>query len=393
MKMKYGRKNPKRVLRNILITTISVVILVPVLTVGGYVTYAMASYYRIGDIELEVNKQATLDVVKSNEELTVTTYNIGFGAYSDDYTFFMDSGYDENGNVVSGEYGKARSKEEVLKNVNGSAETLKKLDSDFNLVQEVDLESHRAYFVNQKEILDKTFVTSDSTYALNYDSPYLFYPFHDPHGQTKAGLATYSKYKIQEAHRKEYVVTEGFGKYMDLDRCFSVHRFKTDNDKDFVLINSHMSAYDEGGVVRNAQLEQLNSFMLAEANKGNYVVCGGDFNHDLLTNNPEFPSYTTENVAYSDQIKQLKPDWLSMMFDETGKTDFDKEFKVYASDNEPSCRDADVIYEKGYTYVSTIDGFICSSNVEVKNVYTTRTGEDGFIYSDHQPSTMTFVLK
>lgn len=174
---------------------------------------------------------------------------------------------------------------------------------------------------------------------------------------------------------------------------FSSHRFKVENDKELILINSHMSAYDEGGKVRNAQLNQLNDFMKTESEKGNYVICGGDFNHDLLTNNPNFPEYNNENPAYKNEIKQLRPDWLSMMFDENKQSDFDDEFVVYASDNEPSCRDADVPFEKGYTYVSTIDGFICSSNVEVKEVVTTRTGEKGFIYSDHQPSTLTFVLK
>lgn len=393
MKIKYGRKNPKRVFRNVLMTTFSIIVLVPILTVGGYVSFVIATYHRIGDVDLEVTKKANLDVVKSNKKLTVTTYNIGFGAYSDDYTFFMDSGYDEKGNVVSGKYGKARSKEEVLKNTFGAIDTLNKIDSDFNLVQEVDSKSHRAHFVNQKEMLDANFTIHNSTYAINYDSSYLFYPFHDPHGQTLAGLATYSKYKTNDAIRKEYVVTEGFGKYMDLDRCFSSHRFKVDNGKELILINSHMSAYDEGGVVRNAQLEQLNSFMKEEAQKGNYVVCGGDFNHDLLTNNPQYPEYSTTNFAYKNEIQQLKPDWLSMMFDENKKSGFDDEFVVYASDNEPSCRDADVVFEKGYTYVSTIDGFICSNNVEVKGVVTTRTGEKGFIYSDHQPSTMTFILK
>ena len=189
MKIKYGRKNPKRVFRNVLITTFSIAVLVPILTVGGYVSFVMATYHRIGDVNLQVTKNAKLDVVKSNNDLTVTTYNIGFGAYSDDYTFFMDSGYDEKGNVVSGEHGKARSKEEVLKNTFGAIDTLNKIDSDFNLIQEVDSKSHRAHFVNQKEMLDANFTTYDSTYAINYDSAYLFYPFHDPHGQTLAGLA------------------------------------------------------------------------------------------------------------------------------------------------------------------------------------------------------------
>lgn len=393
MKIKYGRKNPKRVFKNVLITTICVVVLVPLVTAVSYVGYVMGTYYRIGDVNIDINKKANLEKVATNKELTITTYNIGFGAYSDDYTFFMDSGYDEHGNVTSGDYGKARSKDEVIKNTNGAIQVMNELNSDFYLVQEVDSKSDRAFFVDQLDMINKNFKTYDSTYAINFDSAYLFYPFHDPHGKTLAGLTTLSKYKIQDAIRKEYVVTDGFAKYMDLDRCFSSHRFKVENDKELILINSHMSAYDEGGKVRNAQLNQLNDFMKTESEKGNYVICGGDFNHDLLTNNPNFPEYNNENPAYKNEIKQLRPDWLSMMFDENKQSDFDDEFVVYASDNEPSCRDADVPFEKGYTYVSTIDGFICSSNVEVKEVVTTRTGEKGFIYSDHQPSTLTFVLK
>lgn len=393
MKIRYGRKSFKRTFRNVFITTISVVVLVPLVTAVSYVGYVMGTYYRIGDIPLTVNEKSNLTTIKSNQEMTITTYNIGFGAYSDDYTFFMDSGYDEYGNVVSGEHGKARSREEVIKNTNGAIDVMGKLDSDFYLIQEVDSNSHRAHFVNQLDMIQNSFTNYDSTYALNFDSAYLFYPFHDPHGKTVAGLTTLSKYKIQSAERKEYVVTDGFAKYMDLDRCFSTHRYKVDNNKELVLINSHMSAYDEGGLVRNAQLNQLNEYMLSESQKGNYVICGGDFNHDLLTNNPSFPKYTSDNFAYKNEIKQLKPDWLSMMFDENKECNFNSEFKVYASDNEPSCRDADVKFEKGYTYVSTIDGFICSSNVEVTEVFTTRTGEKGFVYSDHQPSTLSFTLK
>lgn len=46
-------------------------------------------------------------------------------------------------------------------------------------------------------------------------------------------------------------------------------------------MNVHLSAYDKGGVYRKKQLQQLNSFLEVEYQKGNYVVCGGDFNHDI----------------------------------------------------------------------------------------------------------------
>lgn len=202
-----------------------------------------------------------------------------------------------------------------------------------------------------------------------------------------------SKYQIKYSERVEYTVSTEFSKFFDLDRCFDVNRIKTDNDKEFVLINSHMSAYDEGGKIRNTQVQELYSYIKNEYDKGNYVIVGGDFNHDLLTNNPMYPQYTSEDFAFKNQVNQLKPDWLNYMFDEDKKSPFDDGFKIYAADNLPSCRDVDITWQEGTTFVSTVDGFIVSDNIEVENITITKTGDTGFAYSDHQPSTLTFKLK
>ena len=74
------------------------------------------------------------------------------------------------------------------------------------------------------------------------------------------------------------------------------------------------------------------------------------------------------------------------------KCNFASEFKVIASDNEPSCRGCDVTWIRGSTFVTTVDGFIVSDNVKVNNIVTTKVGENGFGYSDHQPTTLSFEL-
>ena len=45
-----------------------------------------------------------------------------------------------------------------------------------------------------------------------------------------------------------------------------------ENGKNLYIVNSHMSAYDKGGVIRAKQLELLNKTMQQEYNKGNYVI-------------------------------------------------------------------------------------------------------------------------
>lgn len=364
---------------------------IPLLVVGSYVAYVAISYHRIGDTSLEISKHAEENKVSINKELTYTSFNMGFGAYSPDFTFFLDEGYNADGSKTIGTRGKGISKEDVQKNVDGVKATLESLGSDFLAIQEVDVDADRSYHINQKETLENALTKYDQTFAVNFDSAYLFYPLNDPHGKSKAGLSTMSKYSIKESERKEYTISNGFSKFFDLDRCFSVNRIDTSNGKELVLINSHMSAYDEGGVIRNKQIHELYSYMKAEFDKGNYVVAGGDFNHDLITCNPKY-SYTRENFAYSNMIAQLKPDWLSYMFDEDGTSPFDDGFTVYADDSEPSCRDCDVIWDRGTTFVSTVDGFIVSDKVTVSSVKTMKVGDTGFAYSDHQPTTLSFKL-
>ena len=69
-------------------------ILVLVLVV--YIGYLFASYHRIEDnLELEVEKPAEGNVdetLKTGTEYSALTYNIGFGAYTPDFSFFMDGG-------------------------------------------------------------------------------------------------------------------------------------------------------------------------------------------------------------------------------------------------------------------------------------------------------------
>ena len=84
-----------------------------VICAGGYVGYIILSYSRIGDKELNINKRSSSSLVKKGEEYSLTSYNIGFGAYSQDFTFFLDTGYDEKGKATCGYYSKAKSKDET----------------------------------------------------------------------------------------------------------------------------------------------------------------------------------------------------------------------------------------------------------------------------------------
>ena len=54
-----------------------------------------------------------------------------------------------------------------------------------------------------------------------------------------------------------------------------------DNGKYLVIFQLHMSAYGNSDKIRKGQIRMLSADMKKEYEAGNYVLCGGDFNHDL----------------------------------------------------------------------------------------------------------------
>ena len=360
----------------IFLKSVAIIVIVVLATVLGYLGYMQAKFYRIEDnIALDISNHQ-IDELKLGQEYTVITYNIGFGAYSPEYSFFMDKGNIKGEKLVSGKYGKAISKEDVEKNINGSLQLVKNINPDFALLQEVDTKADRSYFVNQKDAFVNNMKDYSSVFAENFHSPYLFYPFNDPHGAVNAGLLSLSKYKINSANRRSLPIDMSFiTKFTDLDRCLSLQRINVESDKELVLINAHLSAYDEGGIIRKKQFELLNNIIDEEYQKGNYVIVGGDYNHallgskDIYTSNQDIPSWVSELDSSS--------------LNENASIVPAKNLATIAT-----CRACDIPYTKGINYTTTVDGFIVSKNVEAiaENI------DNDFKYSDHNPVKLTFRL-
>ncbi len=369
----------------IIAITLACVIGAAAIIIGGYVGYVAVQYYRIEDnFELQTengrDKKAGL-----NDVFTVMTYNTGFGAYSPDYSFFMDTGVMDDGTEVVGKYAKGRDKADVKKNVDGQTDIIKNADADFYFLQEVDEKADRSYGINMKSVFSAAFENRSATYAENFHTANLFYPFNDPIGRTDAGILTLSSYNIQSAVRRSFPLTDNFiDKLFDLDRCFAVHYLPLEgSDKFLVLINLHMSAYDKGGAVRAQQLEMLNGVLKEERAKGNYVVAGGDFNHCLIADYFE----SDEQALSHFESRQQVPEWVKNSV--LHNSELAEGFRIASDKDVATCRGADIPYEKGVNYTNTIDGFIVSDNVEVVAVNTLNTE---YAFSDHNPVVLKFAL-
>ncbi|MBE5734926.1 MAG: endonuclease [Clostridiales bacterium] len=332
-------------------------------------------YYRIEDNQgISITNNPSLSAT-IGEEYTISTYNIGFGAYTQDFSFFMDYGETKDGVKLTGTGSVAKDKDTVITNTTGAVNVIKEHSVDFALFQEVDIDGDRSHHYNQYEHIQNNFDNYASSISLNFHSAYLFYPLHSPHGKTEAGIATLSKYNITNAVRRSLPVDESFPtKFFDLDRCIQVTRVDiADSDKELVIINVHLSAYDEGGVIRKKQLEMLNSILADEYNKGNYVIAGGDFNHDIA------------NSANLWETNRKKAEWVYVL----DNSNLAEHYRFVSSNNAPTCRSTDGPYVKGESYTVVIDGFICSDNVSDIDIVNIDTD---FAYSDHNPSIMKFRM-
>ena len=210
--------------------TLGLVLLALLILVVLYVVYVFASYHRVGDQSLSVMHCSSRDAVPMEDAVEtgavyrISSANAGFGAYSADYSFFMDGGRES----------RARSRQAVDENMRGIVAFVKGLSPDFALFQEVDTDGTRSWHIDETAYLSDamTGCEFDEVFAQNYDSPYLFYPLIQPHGANQSGIVTLSRHPIASAARRELPVESGFMKLLDLDRCYSVSRIPTASGKE-----------------------------------------------------------------------------------------------------------------------------------------------------------------
>ena len=345
-------------------------LIVALIAVLGYVLYVVLDYSRIPDNQAsEIDGVACESPLTLGEEYTIVTQNLGFGAYTADFTFFMDGGKSSW----------AESPESVEQCISGAVSKVLEFDPDIVIFQEVDIDSTRSYHIDQYEMLLREFTDYSSCKAINYDSAFLMYPILEPHGKSYSSMATFSRYQITSSMRRSFPISTSFSKFLDLDRCYTVSRITVENGKELVIYNVHSSAYGGSPEIRTAQITMLMNDMKSEYDKGNYVICGGDFNHDFTGDSTQKLNLDRKDIDFG---------WAQPFPEDLIPEGFSRCVSYKDGRLIPTCRNCDVPYEDG-NFTIIVDGFIVSDNVEcltVENILTS------FEYSDHNPVVMKFRL-
>ncbi len=304
-------------------------------------------------------------IIPCDSTLSILSWNIGYAGLGDNMDFFYDSG-----KKVRDTY------ERTIFNLKSITRFIKKNTfSTFYLIQEVDLHSKRSYYLNEKDII---LAHSDyhSALAPNYVVKFVPIPPSSPMGHVNSGILSLSKYQPINSTRFSYPGKFGWpNRLFNLRRCMLVNRYSTSNGREFVLINTHMSAFDDGSL-KKQEMQFLKDYVMAEYSKGNYVIVGGDWNQSP----PNFPLTTFGENYKVDFFKltNISPDFMPL------------DWKWVFDPKSPTNRYLNETHIPGKTFRSIIDLFLASPNVEVLQ---SQTYDMNFYNSDHNPIFMSFKLK
>ena len=306
-------------------------------------------------------------MLSEGSSFTIASWNIGYGALGDNADFFMDGGKSVH----------TASKKRVKENMNALVSELKKSDADIFFLQEADLKATRSHSINEKEFIAKAFPEYSNSFAKNFKVGFLPYPL-PMIGHVDAGIATFSSFKTDSAERIQLPCPFTWPlRIANLKRCVLVNYVPlNDSEKKLVLVNLHLEAYDSGeGKI--AQTKLLREILQTEADKGNYVIAGGDFNQ------------TFSSVDLKD-FPVLEGMWIPGIIDES---EFSADWQFVMDSENASCRSLDKVYagaDKSNFQYYIIDGFIVSKNIQIDEVHTANLD---FKASDHNPVVMKVTLK
>lgn len=332
-------------------------LLAVVVLAGGLIGYLSAMEYNPDDVEpVQVTASARNESAAVGRMLDIVTFNTGYGGLGREQDFFMDGG-----TMV-----RPDKKSDVESNLSGILGALSRMKADVYFLQEVDLDSYRSNYINQADYYSHG-LSMNRAFAYNYKCDFVPFPW-PPMRKIQSGLTTFTCLKVTQATRESLPVPFSWPvRVANLKRCLLIERVPVEGtDKELVLINLHLEAYDDGEG-KLAQTKQLMDILAAEYRNGNYVIAGGDFNQ-VFEGADVYPLLDTSHWQPGRLANSELPRGFSYVYDAS----------------RPTCRLLNKPYDgnRAATQLYVIDGFIVSDNLKVNLVETL---DLNFASSDHNP--------
>lgn len=320
-----------------------------VIALGAYVGVFLMVNRPAVALARDVQRTEHSDLPAAGDTLDLMIWNLGYGGLGAGSDFVADGGT----------HMFPPSQRVVRENVAGIAQTLRENDADVVLLQEIARGGPVNYWVDLRSAVDGALPNRDRTFFADFHTRLMPWPLRMTHGQ-----ALYSRVAV-EADGVVALPAEDAGIF-GVRRRYAAPFIRIGAEGGWTIVSVHLAAFDEDARVRTQQLHELMAWAEGEYRSGRRVVMGGDWNLQLV--DTAFPHRTDERFLF----------WLFPFPQDA----LPQGWRIAADSSVPSVRTNHKPYVAGENYVTTIDGFIVSPNVEIVSV----SGLDlGFRHADHQP--------
>jgi len=311
--------------------------------------------------------------------LRVMNYNVKFGGGRIDFFF------DCFGERV------LMSRAEVLANLEGLAAKINQVDPDVLVLQEVDVNSKRAAYVDQMQwLLDHT-ALDYGVYASQWKADYV--P-SDGIGAVDSGNGILSKYPLADAERIALALRtdqSGIERYFYLKRNVLRARLDVPDHAPLVLVAIHAEAYAKDGT-KLEHIQRFQSELDAVADAGGTVIGAGDLNTlpPGTDKQFDFPDSVCTNEDFVADDYRAESGWLQGLYD---RYDADIPLDAYQADNASffsHTTDQNGFWNRKLDYVFTNAEVVPGSGLVHQD--TAHGGMETMPLSDHAPISVEIEL-
>ncbi len=319
------------------------------------------------------------EIAAPTSDLKAMTWNIKFGGGRID--FFFDCFGDRS----------LMTKEEVISNLDGIIAKIKQVNPDVIFLQEVDIDSKRAAYVDQVQyILDNT----DLNYGVYASQWKANYVPSDGIGRMNSGNAILSKWELSNPERTALPLIgnqDPMTQYFYLRRNILTATIKLASSKNLSLVNIHAEAYATDGT-KQEQIRLFKEHLDAINKTGGFFLAGGDLNSippgTTKTNN--FPdNVCTGNFEGEDYTPQLE--WLRPLYNSYLPAIPLSEYNANNAKHATFTADKNGFWNRKLDYMFTNLSFEANSGITHQNISS--GGMETMPLSDHAPISAKLTLK
>ncbi len=284
------------------------------------------------------------------QKLKLVTWNVGFGGMGSEAEIAMDGGK----KLIPSSFSQIR------KNMKGIQETVESHPADIFLLQEISHGSILNYWHNLESRVQNALSEFSSKFVSNFKFPFFLRILRNEHG-----LSTFvhNEHEVTRTQSVPYKKSEAYYRIFHRKDYFLATHVTPENGEPIVVINTHLSSFDKGGIIRKSQCREIINFANKLHKDGNKVIIGADWNMHLRG----------ESILNRYETKfpeeYLLEGWTINYCEQT-----------------PTVRSTNKPYDKQTSTTATIDGFICSPGVSVNSVQAL---DFEFKHSDHNPVEIT----